>query len=305
MQMAIDPARKRAWEFGKPGVDLAGRAANPQTTGAAHLERGLRRRVSQMREVNDRLVVAVARAQRLSEEAETASRLKDEFLTTVAHEIRTPLSAVLGWVRILQSKQLPPEGAERAIAAIGRSVTALAHMVDDLLDSSRILNGAIRLALRPIDLAAVAQGALEAVRPLAATKDVQLAFDDLSGSETVRGDAERLQQVIWNLLANAIKFTPEGGRVHVFVESATEHAEVRVVDTGQGISPDLLPHVFERFRQGNDATTRRDTGLGLGLSIARYLVELHGGTVHAASPGVGQGATFTVLLPIEAGASEG
>jgi signal transduction histidine kinase len=257
-----------------------------------------------MREANEHLVVAAVRAQTLSEEAETASHLKDEFLATVSHEIRTPLSAVLGWARILESKQLPPEGAERAIAAIERNATALAHMIDDLLDSSRILNGAIRLALRPVDLAAVAQGALDAVRPSAATKNVRLAFDDGPGRRTVRGDAERLQQVIWNLLANAIKFTPEGGRVNVCIESATEHVEVRVVDTGQGISPYLLPHVFERFRQGDDATTRRHTGLGLGLAIARYLVELHGGTVQAASPGVGQGATFTVRLPIAADASE-
>jgi signal transduction histidine kinase len=251
-----------------------------------------------MREANEHLVVAAVRAQTLGEEAETASRLKDEFLASVSHEIRTPLSAVLGWVRILESKKVPPEQTEHAIAAIGRNAAALARMIDDLLDSSRILNGVIRLALRPVDLAAVVQGALDAVRPMAATKNVDLAFDDVPGSRTVSGDAERLQQVISNLLANAIKFTPEGGRVDVVIESATEHIEVRVVDTGQGISPDLLPHVFERFRQAADATTRRHTGLGLGLSIARHLVELHGGTVQAASPGVGQGATFTVRLPI-------
>lgn len=270
-----------------------------------HDERELDRLVSQMREANEHLVVAAVRAQTLSEEAEAASHLKDDFLTMVSHEIRTPLNAVLGWARILESKKLPPEGAERAIASIGRNAAALAHMIDDLLDTSRILNGAIRLALSPVDLAAVAQGALDAVRPLAATRNVDLAFEDGSGARTVNGDAERLQQVIWNLLANAVKFTPEGGRVDVFIESATEHVEVRVVDTGQGISPDLLPHVFERFRQADDATTGRHTGLGLGLGIARYLVELHGGTVQAASPGVGQGATFTVRLPMAAGASEG
>lgn len=132
-----------------------------------------------------------------------------------------------------------------------------------------------------------------------------MAFNDVPAAPTVSGDAERLQQVMWNLLANAIKFTPEGGRVEVFVETATEPIEIRVVDTGQGIGPDLLPHIFERFRQGDDATTRRHTGLGLGLAIARYLVELHGGTVQAASPGVGQGATFTVRLPTTAGAAEG
>jgi signal transduction histidine kinase len=314
--MAIKPTvpRKRTRKFGKPSPDVGNRPRSepPRETPddrsgvrAKLAERGLGRRLSQMREANEHLVVAAVRAQTLSEEAETASHLKDDFLAMVSHEIRTPLNAVLGWARILESKQLPPERAERAIAAIGRNAAALAHMIDDLLDTSRILNKAIRLALRPVDLAALAQGALDAVHPLAAAKNVHLAFEAGAGSRTVSGDAERLEQVIWNLLANAIKFTPEGGRVDVFVVSGDEHLEVRVVDTGQGISPDLLPHVFDRFRQGDDATTRRNTGLGLGLGIARHLVELHGGTVQAASPGVGQGATFTVRLPIAAGASEG
>jgi signal transduction histidine kinase len=252
-----------------------------------------------MREANEQLVAAAVRAQTLREDAERTSRLKDEFLATVAHEIRTPLSAVLSWVRLLESKQLPPESADRAVSAIGRSAVALGHLIDDLLDTSRILNGAIRLAFRSVDLAPVAQGALDIVRPLAATKNVQLAFHGRSDFGQVSGDAERLQQVIWNLLANAIKFTPEGGRVDVFIDAGTEHIELRVVDTGQGITPDLLPHVFERFRQAADATTRRHTGLGLGLGIARHLVELHGGTVHAASPGAGLGATFTVRLPMQ------
>jgi len=258
-----------------------------------------------MREANAHLIVAAVRAQTLTEEAETASHLKDEFLAMVSHEIRTPLNAILGWARMLELKQLPPERAEHAIAAIGRSASALAHMIDDLLDTSRILNGAVRLALRPVDLVAVAQEALDAVRPLAATKNVHVAFDTVADCRAVTGDADRLQQVIWNLLANAIKFTPEGGRVNVSIESANDHMEVRVVDTGRGISSDFLPHVFERFRQGEDATTQRHTGLGLGLGIVRQLVELHGGAVHAASPGVGHGATFTVRLPAAAGAPAG
>jgi signal transduction histidine kinase len=310
MQMATNPdvSRKRARKFGTPGPDLRNRPRGETPNDrsgvrATHVERELDRRISQMREANEHLVVAAVRAQTLSEEAETASHLKDEFLATVSHEIRTPLSAVLGWARILESKQLPPEGAERAIAAIARNATALAHMIDDLLDTSRILKGAVRLALRPVDLAAVAQGVLDAVRPLAASKNVHVAFDAVAGSRTVSGDADRLQQVIWNLLANAIKFTPEGGRVNVFIESATDHMEVRVVDTGCGISSDFLPHVFEIFRQAEDATTQRHTGLGLGLGIVRHLVELHGGTVHAASPGVGQGATFTARLPMAAGSA--
>lgn len=260
-------------------------------------------RIAQMREANEHLVVAAVRAQTLTEAAEAASHLKDEFLTAVSHEIRTPLNAIIGWARMLESKQLPPERAEHAIAAIERSASALTHMIDDLLDTSRILKGAIRLALRPVDLASVAQQALDAVRPLAATRNVHVAFDAVAGPRTINGDADRLQQVIWNLLANAIKFTPEGGRVSVFIEPAHDHMEVRVVDTGCGISPDFLPHVFERFRQAEDATTQRHTGLGLGLGIVRQLVELHGGTVHAASPGVGLGATFTVRLPVAAGSA--
>ena len=269
---------------------------------AAQARSELEQLMAQMREANERLVVGTVRAQTMTEDAEQANHLKDEFLATVSHELRTPLNAVLGWARMLGSKQLPPDRARHAIATIERNASALAHLIDDLLDVSRIVAGTLRLAPQPVDLVAVAQAALDAVRPLAVTKNVQLAFSpDLPAIEPVSGDAGRLQQVIWNLLANAIKFTPEGGRVDVFIERSNDHMEVRVVDTGQGISPDFLPHVFERFRQADDATTQRHTGLGLGLAIVRQLVELHGGTVHAASEGVGRGATFTVRLPISAG----
>ena len=261
------------------------------------------RRMAQMREANEHLVVAAVRAQTLTEEAETASHLKDEFLTEVSHEIRTPLNAILLWARMLESKQLPPERTEHAIASIGRSAAALAHMIDDLLDTSRILKGAVRLTLRPVDLAAITQEALDSVGPLAASKNVHLALYVAADSPSISADADRLQQVIWNLLANAIKFTPEGGRVDAFIEPANNSMEIRVVDTGRGISADFLPHVFERFRQAEDATTQRHSGLGLGLGIVRELVELHGGTVHAASPGLGQGATFTVRLPLAAGSA--
>ena len=262
----------------------------------------LERLMAQMRDANEHLVVSTVRAQTETEDAEQANHLKDEFLATVSHELRTPLSAILGWARMLRAKQLPPDRAEKGIATIERNASALAHIIDDLLDVSRIVAGTLRLAPQPVDLVAVAQAALDVVRPLAMTKNVQLTFSpDLPAIETVSGDAERLQQVIWNLLANAIKFTPEGGRVEVFIAPSSVHLEVRVVDTGQGISPDFLPHVFERFRQADGATTRRHTGLGLGLAIVRQLVELHGGTVHAASEGVGRGATFTVRLPIAVG----
>jgi signal transduction histidine kinase len=283
------------------GIQMVSTPIDPDVEPIEPIEPNLDQRMAQIREANERLVVVAVRAQSLTEEAEKASHLKDEFLATVSHEIRTPLNAVLGWVRLLESKQLSTERVEHAIAAIGRNASALAHMIDDLLDTSRILKGAIRLALQPVDLDAVAQAALDAVRPLAATRNVHLGFDAEPGSRTISGDAVRLQQVIWNLLSNAIKFTPAGGRVDVFIESSNDCMEIRVVDSGQGITPALLPHVFDRFRQADDATTQRHTGLGLGLGIVRQLVELHGGTVNADSAGVGHGATFTVRLPMTAG----
>jgi signal transduction histidine kinase/ActR/RegA family two-component response regulator len=273
--------------------------------GAAQARSELEDLMAQIREANERLVVATVRAQTMTEDAELANHLKDEFLAMVSHELRTPLNAVLGWARMLGSKQLPLDRASHAIATIERNAAALTHLIDDLLDVSRIVAGTLRLAPQTVDLVAVAQAALDGVRPLAATKDVQLAFSpDIEALERVSGDAGRLQQVIWNLLANAIKFTPEGGRVDVFIERSNNYMEVRVVDTGQGIGPDFLPHVFERFRQADDASTQRHTGLGLGLAIVRQLVELHGGTVHAASEGVGRGATFTVRLPISVGEAQ-
>jgi signal transduction histidine kinase len=270
---------------------------------SSYVERGLDRRIADMREANEHLVVAALRAQAVSEEAEKTSHLKDDFLAIASHEIRTPLSAVLGWARALETKKLEPEQAEHAIAAIGRNASALADMIDDMLDMSRLLKGAVRLSLAPCDLAVLTQNALETVGPAAAAKNVQLAFDAGTGAATVIGDARRLQQVIWNLLSNAIKFTPDGGRVEVSFAGDDGHVEIRVADSGNGISADFLPHVFERFRQGGDATTQRQSGLGLGLNIVRQLVALHGGTVHAASPGLGMGSTFTVRLPLAGGAA--
>jgi PAS domain S-box-containing protein len=256
---------------------------------------------AQMREANEQLIIGTLRAQTMTEVADEANHLKDEFLATVSHELRTPLNAIVGWARILGDKTSPPDLAGKGIAAIERNAWALAHIIDDLLDASRIATGTLRMAAQPVDLVAVAQTALETVRPLAVARNVQLVFSpDLQAIQSVSGDAGRLEQVIWNLVANAIKFTPEGGRVEVLITRAGDHMEIRVVDTGTGIGPDFLPHVFARFRQGDDATTGRRTGLGLGLSIVRQLVELHGGTVHAASEGAGRGATFTVRLPISA-----
>ncbi|MDQ3155994.1 MAG: ATP-binding protein [Actinomycetota bacterium] len=269
---------------------------------AAQAKSELELLLAQLREANESLVVGSVRAQTMTEDAEQANHLKDEFLATVSHELRTPLNAVLGWARMLAANQLPPDREAQAITAIERNAAALAHLIDDLLDVSRVVAGNLRLAPEPVDLYAVVQAALDVVRPSAAAKNVGLALSaDPEAIETVTGDAGRLQQVIWNLLANAIKFTPEGGQVDVVIERSKDHVEVRIIDTGEGMSPDFLPNVFERFRQADGASTRRHTGLGLGLAIVRQLVELHGGTVDAASDGVGRGATFTVRLPISAG----
>lgn len=257
-------------------------------------------RLAELRDANEHLVVAAVRAQRLTEEAENATQLKDDFLAMVSHELRTPLNAIVGWIRLLETGQLASVRADDAIAAIGHNASALAHIIDDLLDTSRFLKGSIRLEPQIVDLLAVVQAALDAVGPMAASKNVELAFEAASARRTVVGDAFRLEQIFSNLLSNALKFTPAGGRVQVVVESSDGCMEVRVVDTGRGISPEFLPHVFEPFRQGEDATTQRQTGLGLGLGIVRKLVELHSGTVHAASDGEGRGATFTVRLPMAA-----
>jgi hypothetical protein len=261
--------------------------------------------MAQVREANERLVVATVQAQTMTEDAERANHLKDEFLATVSHELRTPLNAILGWAHMLGSKQLSLERAAHAIAIVERNAVALARIIEDLLDVSRIVAGTLQLAPQPVDLVAVAQLTVDAVRPMAAAKSLQLTLSvEPTAIEPVSGDPGRLQQVIWNVVANAIKFTPEGGRVDVFIEPSTDYMQVRVVDTGQGISPEFLPHVFERFRQANATTTRRESGLGLGLAIVRQLVELHGGTVDAASEGVGRGATFTIRLPIAVGYAE-
>jgi signal transduction histidine kinase/ActR/RegA family two-component response regulator len=253
----------------------------------------------QLREANERLVVATVQAQTAEEHAEEANRLKDDFLATVSHELRTPLNAVLGWARMLMSQRLTTERAAHAVKTIERNAASLAHIIDDLLDVSRIIAGTLQMAPQPVDLVAVTQSALDVVTPLAADKHVDLRLCAGPGSAApVTGDVVRLHQVIWNLLANAIKFTPEGGRIDVSIERRGSQIEVNVVDTGRGISTEFLPHVFDRFRQADGASSGRQSGLGLGLAIVRQLVELHGGTVHASSEGAGRGSTLTVRLPI-------
>ena len=229
-------------------------------------------------------------------EAQAANRAKDAFLATVSHELRTPLNAILGWAKMLRMGHLEEGRKERAIEVIERNAQMQVRLIEDLLDVSRITAGKLRLDVRPVELAPVVQTALDAVRPAAEAKSVKLAWR-LDPFGFVIGDPERLQQVFWNLLSNAIKFTPQGGGVTVALERVDGFVEVRVTDTGIGIAADFLPHIFEPFRQADSSTTRAHSGVGLGLAIVRHLVELHGGTVHAESPGEGRGATFVVRLP--------
>src|SRR5882724_7457505 len=230
--------------------------------------------------------------------AEESNRLKDEFLATVSHELRTPLTAILGWSRMLESGSLTKDMTDRAIETISRNARSQAQIIDDILDVSRIITGNLYLDLQPIELAPVIEAAINVVRPTAEAKGIQIetAFD--SDPAVVSGDANRFQQVIWNLVSNAVKFTPSTGRVTVSLHQTDTEVQITVTDTGRGISADFLPFVFDRFRQADSTTTRQHGGLGLGLAIARHIVEIHGGTIRADSIGDGRGATFTVGLPL-------
>ena len=231
-------------------------------------------------------------------EAERVSLLKDEFLATLSHELRTPLNAILGWTQILRAAARSDEDLKEGLAVIERNSRVQTQLIEDLLDMSRIIAGKIRLDVQRVDLQEIVQAAVASVRHSAEAKEIrlQVVLDPLAGP--VRGDPNRLQQCFWNLLSNAIKFTPKGGIVQVSLERVNSHVEVCVVDNGQGIAPEFLPHVFERFRQADASTTRRYGGLGLGLSIVKHLIELHGGSVRAKSGGEGQGATFCIELPL-------
>ncbi len=231
-------------------------------------------------------------------EVERASRLKDEFVATLSHELRTPLSAILGWALMLREGELAPEDAAKGIEVIERNARMQTQIIEDLLDMSRIVAGKLRLDVQQVNLPEVIETALATVGPAAEAKGIRLQtlIDPKVGP--VRGDPNRLQQIVWNLLSNAIKFTGKDGRVQLALSRVNSHVEISVTDTGQGIRAEFLPYVFERFRQADGSTTRRHSGLGLGLSIVKQLVELHGGTVRARSGGEGQGSSFTVELPL-------
>ena len=248
----------------------------------------------------DRFMAELSRAK---EQAEAASRLKDEFLATVSHELRTPLNAILGWATLLRHAPQSAEDLELGLETIERNARLQAQLIGDLLDTSRIESGRLRLDVGLVDLRAVVDAAAATVRRAAEAKGVEV---EVTGSApALHGDAVRLQQVTWNLLSNAIKFTPRGGRVSATLRGAGDAAELTVSDTGQGIEAQFLPHVFDRFRQADASSTRHHGGLGLGLSLVRQLVELHGGTVTAHSGGPGAGATFKVVLPLAHGETDG
>lgn len=228
-----------------------------------------------------------------------ADRMKAEFLATLSHELRTPLNAILGWVQILKDGT-NADDLTQSIPIIERNVRTQSQLIEDLLDMSRIESGKVSIDIQPVDLPPVVDAGIETVRAAAEAKEIRLttAYSSLNG--VVMGDKDRLQQIVWNLLTNAIKFTPRKGRVHIVIKRVNSHVEICVTDTGQGIAPEFLGQVFDRFRQADASTTRRYGGLGLGLSIVKHLTELHGGSVRVESEGVGQGATFTICLPLQA-----
>jgi PAS domain S-box-containing protein len=249
----------------------------------------------------EKLAHLLVRERSARADAEKANRLKDEFLATLSHELRTPLNAVIGWSRMLKSGRLDQESATHAIDVIERNAWAQKQIIEDILDVSRVITGKLQLHLGPVDLVTVVKAALDAVRPAFDAKEIKIETHYQEGLKIVAGDADRLQQVVWNLLSNASKFTPARGSVGISVTQDGTHAEIQISDTGPGIEPEFLPHVFERFRQADGSTTRLHGGLGLGLAIVRHLVELHGGLIAAENGTVRSGAVFTVRLPLPSG----
>ncbi len=262
--------------------------------------------VIEIRDVTDQHRAALDREQLLDSEraaraeAERAGRAKDEFVSTLSHELRTPLNAVLGWATILRKNAAQSPELSKGLEVIERNARHQAQLISDLLDMSKIIAGKIRLDVQSVDLPLVVEAAIDAVRPTADARSVRLDKVVEPVDRMVTGDPNRLQQVVWNLLTNAVKFTPKGGSVSVSLSRVASYVQISVTDSGQGIEPSLLPHLFERYRQGDSSATRQQGGLGLGLAIVKHLVELHGGTIHARSEGAGRGSTFTVLLPVRA-----
>ncbi len=306
--IAREVEERGSWRGTFPLIRADGKHVELEWSIASHSIPGVRLAI--VNDVTDRKAYEAERERLLAseraarEEAERANRLKDEFLATLSHELRTPLNAIVGWSQIL--KQGKPTDADIAegIDAIDRNAQSQAQLIADLLDVSRITSGKLRLDVRPIDPAATVQAALATIMPAIQAKGIRLLSNLNPNSGPITGDPDRLQQVIWNLVNNAVKFTPKGGTIQVALERINSHVSIKVTDNGQGIKPDFLPHIFERFRQENASTTRNQGGLGLGLAIVQHLVEMHGGTTSAYSKGEGHGSTFTVNLPISAVHSE-
>ncbi len=262
---------------------------------------GIKRDVTERSQSEQERADLLERERAAREDAEQANRLKDEFLATLSHELRTPLNAVIGWSRMLRSGRLDQESANHALQVIERNAWAQKQIIEDILDVSRVITGKLQLKVGPLDLVTVVDGALDAVRPAMEAKDIRVETIIDAGLRIISGDVDRLQQVIWNLLSNAAKFTPPGGKVEIHVSQTERHVLIQVSDSGPGIGRAFLPHVFERFRQADGSTTRTYGGLGLGLAIVRHLVELHGGLITADNRPRQSGAVFTVRLPLPTG----
>jgi PAS domain S-box-containing protein len=258
------------------------------------------RDITSRKQAKEQLEEALAREREARDEAENANRSKDEFITLVSHELRSPLSAVVGWTRALRQKRHDEQLFDQATAVIERSAGLQLRLIEDLMDTARVISGKLKLEVRPTDLAEVIEKAGEVVSPAARAKGISLEANLDRNVGQISGDPDRLQQVVWNLLSNAIKFTKEGGRVEVRLERIDPYIQIVVRDTGRGIRPEFQPYVFDRYRQVEASGGRRSGGLGLGLSLTRQLVEMHGGSVEAESEGEGKGATFTVKLPVRA-----
>ena len=273
-------------------------ASEAQTEAARRHVQELSRYISELQRSEEAREQLLLRAERARSDAEAANRIKDEFLATLSHELRTPLTSLLGWSSVLREARRDEKVLAQGLDAIDRNAKVQAQLIDDLLDVSRIVSGKLNLDVRPLDVGSVTRAAINVVQPAADAKGISLHYWAQPGLGAISADSARLQQIIWNLLSNAVKFTPHGGKIHVRVERDDTNAKVMVSDTGQGIDPEFLPRVFDRFRQADSSTTRSFGGLGLGLAIVRHLVELHGGTVSAHSDGAGKGATFSASFPL-------
>ena len=257
-----------------------------------------RRRQYELRDVLQALQASRADAERARDEAQSANRLKDEFLATLSHELRTPLNAILGWVSLLRDQRVEPARIPKVLEIVARNAQSQAQLISDVLDVSRVITGRLRLRLQPVVVSRLMRDAMDTVRPAADAKGIALELRVLCEAPRMNGDAERLRQVFWNLLSNAVKFTPAGGRVVATIDRVGAQIQVTIADTGMGIAQEFLPFAFERFRQADQSFTRPHGGLGLGLAIVKHLVETHGGEVAVSSEGLGRGTTFTIQLPI-------